>query len=606
MSLVEHAEISTPAELRIDDGTTLTTLIRDRATTEPSHVFAEYKDTEGRWLPVTLDDFYADVRALAKGLIAMNVEPGNAVGLMASTRYEWTAVDFAIQACGGVTVPIYPTSSESQVEWIHEDSRLAAVIVENAEQMDLVRSIPDAPIVLAFDDQIAPAVATLRDKGGVVSDDELAARTAGARADDVATVVYTSGTTGRPKGVSLTHRNFIEHAQNAAAHQDFSRLADPGSKVLLFLPLAHVFGRFVSVLALTCGAVLGFAPSTKTIATDMREFKPTWMLAVPRVLETVYNKADTGTGGGLKQRIFRWAAAQARDLSVTRAAGAAVGPMRRLRHRIADTLVLHKIREAMGGSMRYIVCGGARLSERLGHFFAGAGVTVMEGYGSTELSAPVTCNPPSSARVGTVGIPFPGCTVRIAEDGEILAQGPNVFAGYLHRDDATAEVVKDGWFATGDLGRIDDGHLVVIGRKKEILITASGKNVQPTALEDLLRPHPLVQEAVVVGDGQPFIAALVALDETMLPAWLASNGLPSMTAAEAAVHDVVRAHLQTLIDKVNATVSRAESIRTWRILPRELSEHYEEISASMKVRRDQVISHFGDTLEDIYGAPSTS
>lgn len=592
-------ETTTPALVRVDDAASLTTLLRDRATSAPDRAFCEYKADDGAWVSVTLARFAHEVARVAKGLIAMGVVPRDNVGLLASTRYEWVVVDYAIQAAGAVTVPIYATSSAAQIAWVCEDARISLAVVENRGNAAVCRALHNAPAVLTLDGD-DPAIGALRRTGEAVTDEELASRTADVRADDVATIVYTSGTTGRPKGVELTHRNFIEHALNAASHEDFGALAEGDSRILLFLPLAHVFARFAQVLALACGSVAGFTPSVKTLGADLRSFRPTWILAVPRVLETFYNLADATAGRGAKQRLFRWAAEVSREWS---AAAEGAGPSSRLRvaYRVADALVLRRVRAALGGRLKYVVAGGSRLSPRIGHFFSGVGVTVMEGYGSTELSAPVTCNPPGHARIGTVGIPFPGCTVRIAEDGEVLAQGPNVFAGYLGHPEATAAVMRDGWFATGDLGAIDaDGYLTITGRKKEILVTSGGKNVQPAGLEDAIRPYPLVQEVVVVGDGQPFVSALISFDEVLLPRWLASKGLPTMSVAEAAAHPVVRAHLQAVIDAANSTVSRAEGIGAWRVLSRELTEARDELSASLKVRRAAVTEHFADVIAEIY------
>jgi len=600
MSISTSDEVTTPSAVVIDEALTLYGLVRTRAIEEPARTFGEHKDAAGVWQRVTRQEFDNDVRAVAKGLIALRTQPGDTVGLWANTRLEWAVLDMAIQAVGALTVPIYPTSSAHQVQWIHDDAQLALLLVETPAMRAIAQALTSAPPVLEID---AGALDQLRGAGAVVSDAALDAALSHVRVDDVATIVYTSGTTGRPKGVQLTHRNFVQHAIAAVDHPDFGRLADGDTRILLFLPLAHVFARFEFVLSVHIGSVIGFTPRMKTLAEDLRAFQPTWLPAVPRVLETVYNTADATAGSRGKQRIFRWAAEVARTTSVSRQSGARIPRALALQARIADRLVWSKIREAMGGQLKYLVMGGAKLSPRIGHFFSGIGMVVMEGYGATETSAPHTCNPPLTARVGDVGIPFPGCTVRIAADGEILAKGANVFAGYRGMPDATAEVLSDGWFHTGDLGAITpEGHLAITGRKKEILITAGGKNVQPAGLEDIIRPYPLVQEVVVVGDGKPFVSALIAFDEAMLPKWLKSKGLALMSVADAALNPVVRAHLQSIIDEANATVSRAEAIREWRVLPRELTEAYEELSASMKVRRSQVSEHFADVITGIYGA----
>jgi len=599
MSTGTSDEISTPSTIVIDETLSMYGLVRTRAQQEPGRTFGEYKDDSGAWQRVTREEFDGDVRAVAKGLIARRIQPGDTIGLWANTRLEWAVLDMAIQAVGAVTVPVYPTSSAHQLQWIHDDAQLALMVVETPAMSAVANALTSAPPVLEID---AGALDELRDSGAAISDASLDAALEKVSVDDVATIVYTSGTTGRPKGVQLTHRNFVQHAIAAVDHPDFGRLADGDTRILLFLPLAHVFARFEFVLSVHIGSVIGFTPRVKTLADDMRAFRPTWLPAVPRVLETVYNTADATAGGRGKQRLFRWAAEVARTVSMARHEGARIPKALALQAWIADRLVWSKIRAAMGGQLTYLVMGGAKLSPRIGHFFSGIGMVVMEGYGATETSAPHTCNPPLSARVGDVGIPFPGCTVRIAADGEILAKGANVFAGYRGMPEATADVMHDGWFHTGDLGAITaEGHLAITGRKKEILVTAGGKNVQPAGLEDIIRPYPLVQEAVVVGDGKPFVSALIAFDEAMLPTWLKSKGLALMTVAEATLNPVVRAHLQAIIDEANATVSRAESIREWRVLPRELTETYEELSASMKVRRAQVSEHFADIINGIYG-----
>ncbi|MDN4472612.1 AMP-dependent synthetase/ligase [Demequina zhanjiangensis] len=587
--------VDTPADL------TFIGLLRERAAASPAHVYCEHKDASDAWVPVTLGDFLDQVEAAAKGLMIMGVDKGATVGLQANTRFEWVLLDFAIQAAGAITVPIYPTSSRYQVEGIVNDAELSLLLVEDAAQAEHARAVEGAPRVLVIDDEESPAVATLIAAGVHVSDDELAARIEGITKDDIATIVYTSGTTGRPKGVALPHRAFVEWPVNGAADHDFGTLADGDARLLLFLPLAHVLARHVEFLALHCGAVLGLAPNPRTLAKDLASFRPTWIMAVPRVLETFYNVVDSRAGGPMRQRLFRWAAEVSRDIDRTRQTGKRSLGLH-VRAWVAKRLVLNKVQHALGGNLKYIVCGGARLSERISHFYGGLAIHVMEGYGSTELAGPMTCNPPSHVKVGTVGRPYPGGAVRIADDGEILARGSNLFVGYFRNPEATEQVMTDGWFHTGDLGSIDeDGYLSITGRKKEILVTAGGKNVQPAALEDAIRPYPLVQEVVVVGDGKPFIGALLSLDETMLPSWLKTKGLPSMSVREAADHPFVKEHLQQIVDQANLLVSRAEAIREWRVLPRELSERYEELSASMKVRRTQVEDHFADVIASIYG-----
>lgn len=591
-----------PALVTAGTDISTTALMRERAAEHPDRLYCEYKSATGSWVPVTLREFEAHVTAVAKGLAASGVARGGRVGLMASTRYEWALFDFAIMAAGGVTVPIYPSSSPTQVAWIASDAALAVLIVETPKAAALVENLSDTVQLLTIEGD-APAAEVLVAAGAMVTDGQLQSRRSGLTPDDVASIVYTSGTTGNPKGVELTHRNLVEHALNAAAYPDLRKLTAPGKRILLFLPLAHVLARHLEILSMASGMTIGFAPSPATLPADLKSFKPHWMLAVPRVLEAFYNTADTRTGGGIKQRLFRWAAGVSQRASRRRERGR-LGATLALALRVADSLVLHKVRDALGGQMQFVVSGGARLSPELAHFYSGLGVTVLEGYGLTESSAPATCNPQDAPRIGTVGLPLPGCTVRIADDGEVLIKGPNVFAGYHHRDDLTAEVLSDGWFATGDLGSLDaDGYLRITGRKKEIIVTDGGKNVQPAGLEDAIRPDPIIQEVIVVGDGKPFIGALIALDTHMLTAWLSAQGLPAMTIPEAAESAEVKAHLASVIAAANAGVSKAEAIRKWRVLPRELTEAGGELSASMKVRRRVVLEHFADLVDQIYASP---
>ncbi|WP_062466566.1 AMP-dependent synthetase/ligase [Demequina maris] len=601
MSESLRTESATPQLVHKPADYTFTSLLRDRVTEDPERVFGEYKDESGAWVKVSRSRFQADVSRVAKGLLAYGIAPTQTVGLQANTRYEWVVLDFAIQAAGAITVPVYPSSSAHQLAWIREDADLAMLIVENDTMAAAVREMDAPPRLLIIDGDEEPALDVLAEAGAIIDDATLADAAKDVRADDVATIVYTSGTTGRPKGVALSHRAFVEHALNGAAHSEFGTLAHGDARILLFLPLAHVLARHVEILALACEAVIGFAPTHRTLASDLQTFRPTWLMAVPRVLETFYNVVDERTGGGIKQRLFRWSAFVARKVDEARVRRGRHGIVLRVQMAVANALVLNKVRAALGGNLRHIVCGGARLVPRVSHFYGGLGIAVMEGYGTTELAGPMTVNPPTDVRVGTVGYPYPGGTVRIAEDGEVLAQGPNLFSGYWKNPEATAEVMTDGWYRTGDLGSIDeDGFLSITGRKKEILVTAGGKNVQPASLEDAIRPYALIQEVVVVGDGKPFIGALLSIDEAMLPGWLKSKGLSLMSAAEAAKDATVREHIQHIIDGANALVSRAEAIREWRVLPRELSEAHEEMSASLKVRRKQVEDHFADIIDGIY------
>ena len=599
----DRPEAWTPTSGRTDPDASLYRLLADRAERFPDEVFAERKDSAGRFVPITVGQFERDVLDTARGFLALGVQAGDRVGIMAATRYEWTVLDFAALYCAAVPVPVYQTSSRDQVQWIAADAGLSMVVTETPAMAELVRSLgTDTSIrqVLVIDEG---ALAQLREAGSGQTDDAVRVLGAASRLDSLATIVYTSGTTGRPKGVELTHGNFVEHAINGADDPNLGPVVSgTDRRTLLFVPLAHVFGRFIVPLCLYSKSVIGYAPDTKTLPADLQAFRPTWLLAVPRVFETFYNSAHAMSGQGAKRQIFEWASGVSQRYSKS-LDGAGPSPVLRAQHAIADRLVFRRIREVMGGQVTYAISGGAPLAVWLGHFFRGIGLTVMEGYGLTELSAPTAVNRPGLIKIGSVGAPYPGTGVRIAEDGEVLVKGPNVFRAYRNNPDATAAAFTDGWFLTGDYGRLDaDGYLHITGRKKEILITAGGKNVQPAVLENALRAHPLISEVVVVGDAKPFIAALIALDAAMLPGWLRSKGLPEMTLGQAGDNPVVRAELDRAVAMANESVSRAESIRTYAVLPRELTEEEGELSASLKVRRPAVLEHFADQLHKIYGS----
>jgi long-chain acyl-CoA synthetase len=573
----------------------VTAMLADRVAAGPDRVFAEVKDGQGGWTPVTLGEFQSRVRAVAKGLVASGVQVGDRVGIVGETRIEWSIMDFAILAAGGVTVPIYPSSSASQFAWILSDAGIRVVAAEMAETRETLATLDGAPAVFGLD---AAAMDELALLGQGVTDAELDARTADVTLKDLATIIYTSGTTGQPKGAMLTHGNLVEHSKNVELDPDFGGFVQGETRVLLFLPLAHVFARFAMLVALQGGAVIGYAPTHKTLAADLKSFHPTWIPLVPRVLETIYNRADTSMTG-VRKTLFRWSAKVAREMSVAREKGS-VGASVKFRHAIADRLVLGKIRELLGGQLAYVLSGGARLTPEIGHFFQGLGVQVLQGYGLTETTAAHSGSPDKTGIMGTVGKPIAGGQLTLADDGEILTKGINTFAGYWNAPERTAEVMRDGWFATGDLGEIRDGALTVVGRKKELLVLSSGKNVQPAILEDAMRSHPAIQDTVVVGEGRHFVSALVALDETLLAAWLAAHKLPEMDVEEASVNARVRELVGRAIAAANEHVSRAEAIKEYRILPRGFSEAREEMTASLKIRREVVLTHFSDVVEEIY------
>jgi long-chain acyl-CoA synthetase len=595
-------EFSTPLLVEAGPRENLLDLLDARVAATGDGPIIEYKTpgTGSTWHTVSAREFDRRVRAVARGFAAHGVEPGDRVGIMSRTRYEWTLLDWALWAAGAVPVPVYETSSAEQVHWILTDAAVTLLVVENAEHAATVAEVrPEVPQlrdVLVIDDG---AVEQLEVDGAGVPDAELERRRRYAGRDDLATLIYTSGTTGRPKGVELTHGNFAVLARNAVEglHEV---VATPGSRTLLFMPLAHVFARFVEVLCMPAGAVLGHTPDTKQLLTDLQEFRPTFILSVPRVFEKVYNSAEQKAAAGGKLKIFQWAARTA--IAYSRALDdGRPGLALTVQHKLADRLVFHKLRDAMGGRVEWAISGGAPLGERLGHFFRGIGIRVLEGYGLTETTAPATVNMPGKTRIGTVGPPLPGTSVRIAADREVEVRGHQVFREYHGNPTATAEVFHDGWFRTGDLGSLDDdGYLRITGRKKEIIVTAGGKNVAPAVLEDRLRAHPLISQVVVVGDGRPFIGALVTLDPEGLPGWCAAHGRPELSVAEAATDPEVLASIDEGVERANRAVSRAESIRRYRILDRDLTIASGHLTPKLSVRRTHVLKDFATDVEAIY------
>jgi len=595
-------ESHTPALVEIDPSTNITDLVVRNATDKPAMV-AYRRATRGSWQDVTAADFLAEVQALAKGLVAAGVGPGDRVGLMSCTRYEWTLFDVAIWFAGAVTVPVYETSSSEQLAWILEDSDAVAVVVEDqkmaAAVQDARAGLPGLQDVWVLDDG---AVETLVERGSTagVADATLEERRAAAGLEDLATIIYTSGTTGRPKGCELTHGNFVVLTENTTQRIQEVVSAE-GASTLLFLPLAHVFARFIQVLCISSGATLGHSSDIKSLLPDLATFQPSFLLAVPRVFEKIYNSAEQKAEAQGRGSIFRKAADTAIQYSRSMDTGSAPGLGLRIRYTLFNRLVFPKVRSALGGRAQYAVSGGGPLGERLGHFFRGVGLTVLEGYGLTETTAPVSVNLPEKTKIGSVGPMLPGGSVRIGDDGEILLQGPQVFRGYWKNPTATAEAIVDGWFSTGDLGELDDdGYLRITGRKKEILVTAGGKNVAPAVLEDRLRAHPLVSQCIVVGDAKPFIAALLTLDEEMLPAWLSNNGLPALPVAEAAQHEAVLEALQSAVDETNRAVSKAESIRKFEVLDNDFTVESGHLTPSLKLKRNVVMGDFSERVDRLY------
>ena len=574
--------------------------VYDSAATRPRHV-AFKRRIGGAWGDVTAQEFATEVTATAKGLITVGIAAGDRVAVMSKTRYEWTVADFALFAVGAVVVPIYETSSAEQVQWILSDSGARAIFVETAEHSQIVESVradlPDLAHVWQFEQD---AIATLTAGGKALADSDVDARRRAVELDDTASIIYTSGTTGRPKGCELTHRCFVvESVELVALLQDFFN-AD--TSTLLFLPIAHVFGRVIEIGSLAAGCTLGHTPDVKNLLDDLAGFKPTFVLAVPRVFEKVYNSAKQKAHADGKGAIFDRAEAVAIAYSEGEAKGS-VPLLVKVQHAIFDKLVYSKLRAALGGNCVAAVSGGAPLGARLGHFFRGIGVTIYEGYGLTETTAGVTVNRPDAIRIATVGRPVGGTTARVADDGELLFRAPHIFKGYWNNPDASAEAIdSDGWFHTGDIGEIDDdGFVRITGRKKELIVTAGGKNVAPAVLEDRARAHWLVSQCLVVGDQQPFIAALVTIDAESFPTWLEKNGRPADTALADVVDDPdLRAEIQTAIDDANKAVSKAESIRKFAILPEDWTETGGQLTPSLKLKRNVVHKEAAAEIAALY------
>nr|WP_208323608.1 AMP-dependent synthetase/ligase [Microbacterium sp. Be9] len=576
-----------------------------RVEATPDRALFSVPEGEG-WRDISAADFQTAVTALAKGFVAAGIQPGEKVGFLARTTYEWTLVDFALFYAGAVMVPIYETSSPSQIQWILEDSGAIALIVESPEhfaRVDEVRG--DLPLIREVWQLHLGAIDTLTAQGASVADAEIERRRSLAVGSDIATLIYTSGSTGRPKGCVLTHSNFVELSRNSAKALD-EVVQTPGASTLLFITTAHVFARFISILDVHAGVRTGHQPDTRQLLPALGSFKPTFLLAVPRVFEKVYNSAEQKAEAGGKGKIFRAAADVAIEHSKLLEAGKPIPFGMKLKFALFNKLVYSKLREAMGGNVVYAVSGSAPLGSRLGHFFHSLGVVILEGYGLTETTAPATVNLADKSKIGTVGPALPGVGVRLADDGEIEVRGINVFKEYWNNPEATAEAFSEGgWFHTGDIGSFDsEGFLTITGRKKEIIVTAGGKNVAPAALEDPIRANPIIGQVVVVGDQRPFISALVTLDPEMLPTWLANNGLEAtMSLVDASKNAAVRAEVQRAVDAANARVSRAESIRKFTILDSEWTEASGHLTPKLSIKRNIIMNDFADEIAAIYDEP---
>ena len=592
-------EITIPPLVPAATAGNLTNLIAERAWFEPERITMSRPLGEG-WQPVTAREVDEEVRATAKGLIAAGVQIGDRVAIMARTRYEWTILDFATWYAGAVVVPIYDTSSAEQIDWILNDSHSVGIIVETPALRDLVQTVLPSHTrhVWTMTDDV---LAILREAGKHIGDDEIDRRRNAVTPSSLATLIYTSGTTGKPKGVQLTHANFLSETGNVS--QGASELfLKPGGSTLLFLPVAHVFGRMVQIGAIASGLHLAHCSDPVTrLPMDLASFKPTFVLAVPRIFEKIYNGAEARAESAGKGKIFK----KAVDVAIAYSEALdkkGMSPVLKFKHAIFDKLVYSKLRAGMGGNVEAAISGGAPLGVRLGHFYRGAGVAILEGYGLTETTAGATLNLYGAHRVGSVGKPIPGTSIKIADDGEVLIRGPIVMQGYWQNEAANTEVFDgERWFKSGDLGKLDDeGFLYIVGRKKEIIVTAGGKNVAPAVLEDRLRSHPLVSQCMVVGDNQPFIAALVTIDPDALKAWVVSHKKDG-----ASINDLINdpdliAVVQTAVDEANKAVSKAESIRKFTILPVDFTIAGGHLTAKLSVKRHVVAKEFAQEIEALF------
>ncbi|MFI8565091.1 AMP-dependent synthetase/ligase [Rhodococcus sp. NPDC078407] len=596
-------EFTAAAKFAIEDTDSAVDTVFLRARSAPDAVVFR-RLVDGRWTDVTAAEFERLVTGVARGLIAAGIEQGDRVALMSSTRFEWSVVDYAIWAAGGVTVPIYETSSAGQVEWILEDAEPVLLVLENdahvQETKSVVSAAPSVRRTFVIDSADTGAVQALTEAGTDVTEDFVHQRVSALSSSDPATLIYTSGTTGRPKGVQLTHANLLAESLGIR-ETSLKSLMTQGRSTLMFLPLAHVLARAVSIASCDAGVTLGHTNDIPNLVATFGTFSPDFILSVPRVFEKVFNTAKQKAHADGKGRIFDLATECAVAWSEAQDAGGP-GILLRAKHTVFDKLVYGKLRAALGGKCELAISGGAPLGARLGHFYRGIGVTIYEGYGLTETTAAFAVNTIGFQRVGSVGRPLPGNTVRIAEDGEIQLRGPVVFDGYWRNESATAESLDDGWFRTGDLGSVDDdGYITISGRKKELIVTAGGKNVSPAGLEDRLRASALISQAVVVGDQKPFIGALITLDPEAFGRWKSAHGKDSdATAADLQTDPDLVAEIDAAVADANTSVSHAESIKKYRLLPHDFSEESGEMTPTMKLKRNVITASYADEIESIY------
>lgn len=599
MKKLRDGSFTVKPKFKVGAHESVSSLLIARAKKYPKQVAVEQRTPVGLPQPVTAEELLVQVNDVARGLIGQGIHPGDAVAILSSTSYEWMLLDYAILSIGAITVPIYESDSAAQIEHILTDAKVVQVFTQTRQQAELVESVR-TPSVRFIDSIDRGAMRNIATAALGIEASEVEARRIRIKSSDLATIIYTSGTTGMPKGVCLTHANFVGTAY--ATRQILGSVIDsPDTRLLLFLPVAHVLARFVMHVVISGQGTLGFSPDIKNLLPDIASFKPSVLLVVPRVLEKVYNSAAAKAGKGIKGKIFSWSAKQARSWATSKEKMLGPSPLKRVRHSVADTLVLKKIREVLGPNMKYIVSGGAPLASDLAQFFSGLGLKVLQGYGLSETTGPACVQLLNNHPAGYVGPVLPGNYVKIADDGEILLKGVSVMSGYYNLPDATADSFIDGWFRTGDLGTVDKNLGVSItGRKKELIVTAGGKNVSPEVLEEQLITHPLIANIVVVGDARPYIGALITLDSDMLPTWLKNHGLPVVDAAQAADMPEVRDSLEKAVTRANKKVSRAESIRRLRIIDQTFTVENGYMTPSLKLRRRAVLKDFAHEVDALY------
>ena len=592
-------EVTEPFMTSPRTGGNLTDALVHHAQRTPSRILMVRREGDA-WIDTSAADVHERVKNVAKGFSACGIRPGDRIAVMSRTRHEWTILDYAIWYAGCVTVPIYETSSVEQMQWILRDSGAVALVVEKQHHLQQFYQVTETVVQHSWVIE-ADGLELISAAGVNVSDGDIEERRSGVRLDDIATIVYTSGTTGNPKGCELTHGNML-HITDQARSAVPEIFDDPNTSTLLFLPLAHIFGRAIQCIMMESGLKTAYAPDATRLVDDLGVMKPNFVLAVPRVFEKIFNAAQQKAYEEGKGKIFDAAAAVC--IAYSKASEAGRVPLAlSIKHAVFDALVYKKIRARLGGNVQWAVSGGAALGARLGHFFRGIGLVALEGYGLTETTAPLTVNRPSRVRVGSVGPALPGITLRIADDGEILAKGASVMRGYYRNPVATSDVIDaDGWFHTGDVGHIDDdGFLFITGRKKELLVTAQGKNVAPAPLEDRIRAHALVSQCMVVGDNRPYVAALITLDPEALGPWARAHGLPeNATAVDLRDNPELIADIQQAVDGANRMVSTAESIRKFKILTTDWTEAGGQLTPSLKLRRNVVMKEAAEAVESLY------